>query len=566
MAILKHFNVKNKDYSATVRYCVFQHDDHARPLRDNQGHYILRENYLIDGINCCPLSYDIECRSSNRQWEKNLNENDIRQHHFIISFEPSDIEYGLTVEKAQELGMEFAQNYFAGHQCIVATHADGNNHSQNIHCHISINSLRIHNLPKLPSYTNFERDRLAGYKFHPTDKCMRYLKEQLMELCRSNGLGQVELNKPAKKRVTDQEYWAEKRGQEHTPSEPTKFQTELGKIRTAIDEVKVRADSVEDFKAILLKEYGISIRDKRGQWSYKPADRKQGVTARRLGDAYTMESVTAFITKKHQCGVKKKLNIKEQNQQHIPAIPVIPEEPLVLFAAKKIFNLQDPKYKNNIGLEQWAKLQNLKEMSRRFNFICESGIHVEALVQRAKKYQSELSAKTDKKEEKEQKLKDINNLLQWEGQLNQTKVVYQQCRDIADKKQQDIFYQNHQEEIDLHRSAQRKINKYKKTHGYADKKLPSMKQLSVTKTDLLTEIQTISEEIALLKSDVNLLTAAQKDVMAACESLDLLTGSEYYETFGKKKSIRKHLNRKKSQPEQENQKKHRKSHDYQDLE
>lgn len=191
---------------------------------------------------------------------------------------------------------------------------------------------------------------------------------------------------------------------------------------------------------------------------------------------------------------------------------------------------------------------------------------MEALVQRAKKYQSELSAKNAEKEEKEQKLKDINNLLQWEGQLNQTKAVYQQCRDIADKKQQDIFYQNHQEEIDSHRSAQRKINKYKKTHGYVDKKLPSTRQLSVRKNDLSNEIQTFSEEIVLLKSNTALLIAAQNDVMAACESLDLLTGSEYYETFGKKKSIRKHLGQKKAQLEQDSQKKYRKSRDYQDLE
>jgi uncharacterized phage-like protein YoqJ len=70
LAILKHFNVKNSDYSAAVRYFVFQHDNHARPVKNEQGRFILRNNYLIDGINCCPLSYDIECRSS-RAYLKN---------------------------------------------------------------------------------------------------------------------------------------------------------------------------------------------------------------------------------------------------------------------------------------------------------------------------------------------------------------------------------------------------------------------------------------------------------------------------------------------------------------
>ena len=576
MAILKHFNVKNKDYSAIVRYCVFQHDEHARPLKDEQGHFILREDFLIDGINCCPLSYDIECRTSNRQWGKNLNENDIRQHTFVISFEPSDIERGLTVDKAQELGMEFARKLFAGHQCIVATHSDGNNHSKNIHCHISFNSLRIEDLPELPTYTQFERDRLAGYKFHPTDACMRYLKDQLMELCRSNGLGQVELNKPAKKHITDKEYWAQKRGQEHISSEPTKFQTELEQIRRAIGDVKERATSVEDFKAILLKDYGISIRDKRGRWSYQTTGRKNGVTARRLG-AYTMESVIMFIEEQVQRKKQKELDRKTAEKQSNSIISItdripmdsVSEEPLQLYVANRIYDLNEPKFKDNLGLQEWAKLQNLKEMSRRFNFICETisgeGVWAERLVKRTKDYQNELSAKKGVKLNKERQLNDINKLLQWEGQLNKTKAVYQQYCALTNKKQKNLFYQQHKKELDLRHSAYQNLTEYKKAHGYDDKPLPSMKKLSAMKAELEADLKTLADEIVTLQSNVNLLTAAQEDVAGACQKLNLVTRSEYAEIFGKKMSIRSQLKQKKPQAEQDSQRKHQKSHDYQDL-
>lgn len=414
MTILKHINIKNDDYSASVRYLWFQHDEKTgKPLRGEDGHCIRRDGVIMDSLNCGILSFDFDCRMANRKYGKNQQKQDIKAHHWILSFDPKDMECGLTTEQAQEMGMAFALKHFGGHQCIVATHNDGHNHSQNIHVHIVCNSLRIYDLAEQPAYSEVERDRKAGYKLHPTREMMEYLKEDVMRLCREQGLHQVELNQPAKKRVTDKEYWAQKRGQARSSSETTKFQTELEMIRTAIDAVMVRADSVEEFKVILLKEYGISILDKRGRWSYKPADRKQGVTARRLGVAYTMESVTAFIAEQAQRRKQPELNIEEQEHRHIPAMPAINKELLRLFVAKRIYNLNEPKYKNNLGLQQWAKLQNLKEMSRRFNFLCESGIHTEALVQRVKEYQCALAEKTAAKSAKERRLKEINNLLRW---------------------------------------------------------------------------------------------------------------------------------------------------------
>ena len=92
--------------------------------------------------------------------------------------------------------------HFSGHQCVVATHDDGNNGSHNIHVHISLDSLRIKDIEQ-PVYSEFERDGKAGYKFHPTDQCMAYLKSEVEKLCRESGLHQVELNKPAKQRITD---------------------------------------------------------------------------------------------------------------------------------------------------------------------------------------------------------------------------------------------------------------------------------------------------------------------------------------------------------------------------
>ena len=68
----------------------------------------------------------------------------MKTHHYIISFDPKDaVENGLTMEKAQALGLQFCKDNFPGHPAIVCTHPDGHNSVGNIHVHIVIGSLRV---------------------------------------------------------------------------------------------------------------------------------------------------------------------------------------------------------------------------------------------------------------------------------------------------------------------------------------------------------------------------------------------------------------------------------------
>ena len=151
MAILKHIPVKNSNYGQMQRYLIFQHDERTqKPILDENGDMIFREGYLIDSLNCNPFTFNTECTELNQQWHKNLDWNDRKAHHYIISisFDPRDVqENGLTPERVQAIGMEFANLYFAGHQALIATHTDGNNHSGNLLCHIILNSLRKLNVP-----------------------------------------------------------------------------------------------------------------------------------------------------------------------------------------------------------------------------------------------------------------------------------------------------------------------------------------------------------------------------------------------------------------------------------
>ena len=152
MAVIKHIANKNSNYGESERYLIFQHNEYTqKPILDEEGHMILREEYYLDGLNCDPFTFASECQELNSYYHKNKNFNEIKSHHYIISFDPKDRdECGLTGERAQQLGLTFAKKNFPGHQALVCTHTDGHNESGNIHVHIVINSLRKYDIPQEP--------------------------------------------------------------------------------------------------------------------------------------------------------------------------------------------------------------------------------------------------------------------------------------------------------------------------------------------------------------------------------------------------------------------------------
>ena len=77
MAILKHIASKNADYGEAERYLIFQHDEYTqKPILDENGNMLLREEYYLEGINCDPFTFDAECRETNAFFHKNQSFNE----------------------------------------------------------------------------------------------------------------------------------------------------------------------------------------------------------------------------------------------------------------------------------------------------------------------------------------------------------------------------------------------------------------------------------------------------------------------------------------------------------
>ena len=114
MATIKHLSSKNSNYAAAESYLTFQHNEYTGlPILDEKGRPKLRDSYLLDTLECGESSFAMACLIANRKYGKNGRREDVKTHHYIISFDPKDaVENGLTMERAQALGLQFCKDNF----------------------------------------------------------------------------------------------------------------------------------------------------------------------------------------------------------------------------------------------------------------------------------------------------------------------------------------------------------------------------------------------------------------------------------------------------------------------
>ena len=391
MATFKHISSKNADYGAAEQYLTFEHDEFTmKPTLDKNGQIVPRTGYLISSLNCGEEDFAIACMRSNLKYGKNQKREDVKSHHYIISFDPRDVaDNGLSVDRAQQLGEQFCKEHFPGHQALVCTHPDGHNHSGNIHVHIVINSLRIAEVPLLP-YMERPADTREGCKHRCTDAAMEYFKAEVMEMCHRENLYQIDLLHGSKNRVTEREYWAKRKGQaaldkenvslaaKGEPPRQTKFETNKEKLRCAIRAALSSAISFEDFSGKLLQQ-GVTVKESRGRLSYLTPDRTKPITARKLGDDFDRTAVLALLEQNAQNAARAAetpaprqeypRSIKYRLQRNKAAI-IAPKndgvQRMVDIAAKRA----EGKGK---GYEKWATLHNLKQMAATVSIYEESG-------------------------------------------------------------------------------------------------------------------------------------------------------------------------------------------------
>ena len=433
MATLKHINSKNADYGAAEQYLLFEHDEFTmKPVLDETGRLIPREDYRLSTLNCDGEDFAVACMRANLRYQKNQRREDVKSHHYIISFDPRDgPDNGLTVDRAQALGEQFCKEHFPGHQALVCTHPDGHNHSGNIHVHIVINSLRIEEVPFLP-YMDRPADTKVGCKHRCTDAALRYFKSEVMEMCHREGLYQIDLLNGSKNRVTDREYWAQKKGQaaldkqnapmiaEGITPRQTKFETNKEKLRQTIRAALSAATSVEDLSSLLLRE-GVTVKESRGRLSYLTPDRTKPITARKLGDDFDRAAVLAVLKQNAARATEKAASIPEYPRRGKAGIQPTkaPQTAPKQDGVQRLVDIERKKAEGKgRGYERWATMHNLKQMAATLNVYQEYGFtspeQLEAAVDTAYQEMRQTSGK----------LKTLEIKLQGKKELQQQVLAY----------------------------------------------------------------------------------------------------------------------------------------------
>ena len=537
MAVIKHIASKNADYGESERYLIFQHNEYTqKPILDDEGHMILRDEYYLDGLNCDPFTFASECQELNSYYHKNKNFNEIKSHHYIISFDPKDREEcGLTGERAQQLGLTFAKKNFPGHQALVCTHTDGHNESGNIHVHIVINSLRKYDVPQEP-YMEFDCESKAGYKHHLSTAYLTHLKQDVMDMCQKEGLHQVDLLSPAERKITEKEYWAQRRGQEKldklnqkmledgiTPKE-TRYQTEKQFLRDAIDDAASTAKSPEEFAQILDKKYHIIFKISRNRYSYLHPGRKKYITGRNLGTRYEEDFLLQTFKENAKSLSDRKMEIEEPQvtattkDLQTALSPDASDIPVPFIFIKSdlrlVIDLQTCiKAQQSEAYAQKVKLSNLKQMAQTVAYIQEHGYDsLEDFHTALDQASDQASAARKSLKDTEQQLKDVNEQIHFTGQYLAYKIVYADYRKSRNK---DKFYEEHRAELSLYDTALRTLKEKS-----AGNKLPSMKALYAEK-DRLIELQDSQREDFSNRRDY------ERELRTVSANIDMILGKSH---------------------------------------
>ena len=399
------------------------------------------------------------------------------------------------MEKAQALGLKFCEENFPGHPAIVCTHPDGHNHSGNIHVHIVIGSVRTRKVERKP-YMQKPRDWREGMKHSSTAQTMRHLRVEVMELCESAGLYQIDLLNGSKERVNEAEYWARRRGQlkldredaalTATGQQPKqkKFETVKDTLRKQISSVLYRTTSFEEFSDRLMQQYGITVKESRGQLSYLPSGRTKFIRAHSIGDKFEKRLVLAAL---------------KENAERKRAIQFKPDR------IGKLVDIQVKlKQGKGIGYERWAKKHNLKAMAQTVKLLQEKGLTDEdALNQRITeletKYHDSLAV-----------VKDLEGRMKANKELRYHVAAYANTKSVAQQlktaKRPAAFEEQHRAELTGYRAAAA----YFKANSIT--KLPSPKKLEAEYAQQASEKAKFYEQYKEAKSELLKLKTAKQNV------------------------------------------------------
>ena len=430
----------------TVAQCLADRTDYSQNAeKTNDGEF-------ISSYECDPKTADEEFLLTKRQYQHitgRQQKHDVIAYQIRQSFKPGEI----TPEEANQVGYELAMRFTKGkYAFLVATHID----KAHIHNHIIFNSTSIDGTRK---FKNFFLSGLAVQRLSDL-------------ICVEHGLSIIS-PKPYRERQKRTEY--------------PKKRSQRDELCAAIDQALRQKPKDFDILVQLLAEMGYEFKDGK-QKAFRERNQKRFIRLRSLGEGYSEDELRAVISGK---SLHKAKNTSRQ-----------------VHAQRQFNMLIDIEAKlaegKSGGYERWAKKFNRKEAAKTVCLLKEKGIgdygELKALTERLSSRFSELS---DSIKASEKRMAEIQVLRTHIINYSKTRNVYIEYRKAGYSKK---FFEEHREEIQLHKAAKEAFNQLGVT------KLPKVKDLNEEFHQLLTEKKKNYAEYRQVKKDLQEYLIAKQTV------------------------------------------------------
>ena len=417
------------------------------------------DSELLYGFECDPFTAQAEFMFSKQQYAqrtgRDQGKHDVIAYHVRMSFKPGEV----SAEKALELGRELGLRWTKGqHQFIVAAHTNTNNP----HVHIIFNSV---NLDCDKKFADFKRSAIA-------------LRRVSDRICLEHGLSIIE--KPGLSKGYNR----------HEYLNTEKVPTVRDRLRDSMD---AALPACKDFEGFLAALQAAGVEIKRGkQLAYKLPGGKKFSRQDTLGDDYSYEAILERIA-------GERILAPTPSAAQAPSPTTQPDKPSLLI------DIQEKIQQGyGVGFEHFAKLRNLKEMSRTLIFLQEIGVDsYEDLCEKASAASKQFHAVNDRLKANEARLKSITELQKHIGTYGKTREVYKQYQSAKNKQK---FYDEHAGDIILHKAAK----KYFDEQDFKGK-LPSMNSLKQEWAALETKRKKLYSDYKTAKEKYVLLATAKSN-------------------------------------------------------
>lgn len=404
------------------------------------------DKMLVYSFGCSYETADIEFGFTLSQA---MNKGNNLAHHLIQSFEPGEVDY----TKAHEIGKQLADEVTNGqYEYVLTTHIDrGHIHNHIIFCAV---------------------DFINHKKYISNRKSYYGIRNASDRLCKENGLSVVVPNKDGKGK-SYAEHQAEKMGTSYK-----------GKLKMAVDMIIPQAKDFEDFLR-LLEMAGYEL--KRGKYiSCRVEGQERFTRLKTLGADYTEESITDRISGKYTRPVKTPKTERKGVS--------------LLIELEHIINSNQ-----NSGLEQWAKIQYLKQAAKTINFLSDSKIEeYKDLTARIAEVTAESDKATGDIKRVEKRLADMAVLIKNISTYQKTKPIYDAYRKAKNKGQ---YRTAHESSIILYEAAVKEL----KVAGISGK-LPPIATLQTEYTKLQEQKESLYTDYGKLKKRVKEYDVVKRNV------------------------------------------------------